>query len=279
MEHSQGYLEPEQEIFYQYWRPDDPPKAVLLFAHGLAEHSGRYMNLVNYFVPRGFSVYGLDHTGHGRSRGHRLYVDRFEAFTAALGRYHAMIRTMEPDLPVILVGHSMGGLIAAVYLLDHQDSLAGAVLSGPAAMIPDSVSKAALALGRLLSGLLPKMRVMGLDANGVSRDPEVVKAYLEDPLVCKEKVTARLSAELTRAVRRLGHDCSRISLPLMVLQGGADTIVDPAGSRMLFERARSLKKRFRLYDGLFHEVFNEPEREQVLGDMAQWLDDILPGSH
>ncbi len=133
MNHQDGYFKGVKvaNIYYQCWLPESDPKAVLLVVHGLAEHSGRYMNVVDYFTPRGYAVYGIDHIGHGKSDGDRVYVERFDDFVQTLELFTDMIRQWQPGHPIFLVGHSMGGLIGAAYLLDYQDELAGAVLSGP----------------------------------------------------------------------------------------------------------------------------------------------------
>lgn len=258
--------------YYQVWLPESPPKAVLLLVHGLAEHSGRYTNLVSHLVPRGYGVYALDHVGHGKSDGARTYVERFGDFGEALRKYFVMIREWQPEVPIFLVGHSLGGLIAATYLLEHPDGLQGAILSGPAVKIPDSISSVTIFAGKILSALFPGFGVLGLDARGVSRDPAVVTAYLKDPLVFTGKVTARLGAEMLKAMRRIEADAHQIRLPVLILQGSADKLVDPAGARMLHERVGSADKTLKVYEGLYHEVYNEPEHRQVLRDVESWLE-------
>ena len=273
MQHQDGFFKGVRDanIYYQAWLPDEAPKGVLLIVHGLAEHSGRYMNVVDYFVPRGYAVYGLDHIGHGKSEGTRVFVERYEDYTDTLEVFFDMVRAWQPDLPIFLVGHSMGGLIAASFLLDHQEDFAGAVLSGPGVKAPDDVSAVTIFLGKTLSRLAPKVGVLGLDANGVSRDPAVVQAYVNDPLVYTGKTTARLAAELLKEMQRLMAEAGSITLPLLIVQGGADRLVDPAGAQMLYDRVSSSDKRLHVYDGFYHEVFNEPDHERVLSDVATWL--------
>ncbi|MGA2518262.1 MAG: lysophospholipase [Thermodesulfobacteriota bacterium] len=274
MRHQEGTFKGirDASIYYQSWLPEGEPKGVLLIVHGLAEHSGRYMNVVNHFVPLGYAVYGVDHVGHGKSSGTRVYVERFENYTDTLKTYFDMVRHWQPEKPVFLLGHSMGGLIGAVYLLDHQAELTGAVLSGPAVKVHGNVSPALIFVGRVISVLMPKMGVLGLEAEGVSRDPAVVQAYINDPLVCRGKVTARLSAELVKAIRRVAAEAANIRLPILILQGSADRLVDPKGARMLYDAVNSVDKTIKIYDGLYHEVYNEPEHDQVLGDVEAWLE-------
>jgi alpha-beta hydrolase superfamily lysophospholipase len=274
MRHQEGTFKGVRNasIYYQCWLPEGESRAVLLIVHGLAEHSGRYMNVVNYFVPLGYAVYGVDHVGHGKSSGTRVYVERFEDDTDTLKTYFDMVRRWQADKPICLVGHSMGGLIGAVYLLSHQAELTGAVLSGPAVKIHGTVSPAAICVGNVISVLMPKLGLIGLEAEGVSRDPGVVRAYVSDPLVCRGKVTARLSAELVKAVRLVTAKATKITLPILIVQGGADKLVDPKGAQMLYDAVSSADKTIKIYDGFYHEVFNEPEHDRVLGDVKAWVE-------
>jgi acylglycerol lipase len=278
MKHQDGFFKGVRDagLYYQGWLPEGEAKAVLFIVHGLGEHSGRYMNVVNRFVPRGYAVYGIDHLGHGRSDGQRLTVERFTDYTEPLNTMFDMIRGWQPGKPVFLVGHSMGGLIGALYLTAHQAGLVGAVLSGPAVKPPGNIPKAVIVLGRVLSILIPRMGLVPLQAREVSRDPAVVEAYLADPLVCKEKITARLGAEMLDAMERIRVDAELITLPLLIVQGGADKLVDPAGARLLHNAVTSPDKRLIVYDGLYHEVFNEPEHDRVLADVETWLEGHLP---
>ena len=274
MQHQDGFFKGVRDanIYYQAWLPDSDPRAVLLIVHGLAEHCGRYMNVVDHFVPRGYAVYGLDHIGHGKSDGTRVYVERYTDYTDTLKTFFDMVRAWQPEQPIFLVGHSMGGLIAASYLLDHQADFAGAVLSGPGVKAPDDISAVTIFLGKTLSNIAPKTGVLSLDANGVSRDPAVVQAYVNDPLVYTGKTTARLAAELLKEMQRVTTESGAITLPILIVQGGADKLVDPAGAQMLYDSVSSSDKTLHVYDGFYHEVFNEPERERVLADVETWLE-------
>jgi alpha-beta hydrolase superfamily lysophospholipase len=238
----------------------------------LAEHSGRYENVINHFVPLGYAAYGIDHIGHGKSEGTRVYVERFDDYTNTLKVYFDKIRVWQPGKPIFLVGHSMGGLISAVYLLAHQAELAGAVLSGPAVKIPSHVTPPILFVGKILSALIPKFGLLALEADGVSRDPAVVQAYVSDPLVYRGKMTARLAAEMLEAMQTIRDQAARITLPIMIVQGSADRLVNPAGAQMLYDAVSSADKEIRIYDGFYHEVFNEPEHDRVLHDIELWLE-------
>jgi acylglycerol lipase len=277
MRHQEGFLEGigGPRIYYQSWLPDAAPKAILLIVHGLAEHSGRYANVVGHFVPRGYAVFGLDHVGHGKSDGKRVFIERFRDFIDPLRQCRALIHAQHPGIPVFLVGHSLGGLIGATYLLDRQDEFHGAVLSGPAVKVPKNISPAVILIGRVVSALLPGLGIVPLAHDGVSRDASVVEAYVNDPLVHTGKITARLGAEMLKAMEHIAMQAPRIRLPLLVLQGGADKLVDKEGARMLHERAGSTDKTLKIYDGLYHEVYNEPERASVLAEVEGWIESRL----
>ncbi len=275
MKHERGFLNEsgDHKIYHQCWLPEGDVKAVLLVVHGLAEHGGRYMNVVNRFLPSGYGVYTFDLPGHGKSHGQRVYVNRFEDYTKTLEIFLNKVRTLHKETPLFLVGHSMGSLVSAVFLTQHQEDFAGAVLSGSGVVkVPDTLSTATLFAGKVFSVLMPRIGIIGLDVNGVSRDPAVVRAYVEDLLVYKGKITARLATEMLKAMQRFPQEAVRITLPVLLLQGGDDRLVEPAGARMLFDAVQSPDKTLKIYEGLYHEVFNEPERDQVLDHMEQWLE-------
>jgi acylglycerol lipase len=273
MNHQEGFIEGVRgtRIYHQCWLPESEPKAVLMIVHGLGEHSGRYLNVVNHFVPMGFAVYGIDHPGHGKSGGTRKYLDRFEDFIENVKSHFDRIKARQADKPIFLVGHSMGGLISAIYLLDHQAGLNGAILSGPSVKIPGNVSPITVFIGKMLAALMPKLGLFKTAPEGVSRDPAVVQAYIDDPLVYKGKTTVGLAAEVMKAMQRISSEAGKITLPILILQGGADWIVDPAGAKMLYDSVSSADKEIKIYDGLYHEVYNEPEHPKVLQDVEQWI--------
>lgn len=277
MKHIEGTLKGNRDanIYYQAWLPEGGVKSVLLVVHGVAEHTGRYMNIVNHFVPLGYAVYGLDHFGNGKSDGQRVYVERFEDYTDPLKTFFEMVHSWQPGKSIFILGHSLGGLIETYYLLDHQKDFAGAIVSAPSIKISDAISPMTISMGKLLSKITPKAGLLALDASAISKDPAVVNAYVTDPLVYTGKITARLAAEMLRAMARVTAEADRLSLPMIIVQGKADKIVDPAGSQMLYDKSSSTDKTLKMYDGLYHEVFNEPEREMVLADVEKWLDQHL----
>jgi acylglycerol lipase len=277
MKHKEGSFKGYQglKLYYQYWLPDKKPKAVLLVAHGLAEHSGRYKNLVDYFVPKGYAVYALDHRGHGKSEGTRSYVDNFNDYLIDLKTFFDMVRRENKGAKIFLFGHSLGGTIATAYAVEHQDELAGLMVSGSSLLPAASISPALLAMAGVVSALLPKMGVTLLDASGISRDKAVVDAYINDPLVFRGKIPARTGAELARMWKQLPEQMPGIKLPILIMHGFADPLTNPGGSKLLFERVGSKDKTLKIYDNCYHEICNEPEREQVFIDMETWLNKHL----
>ena len=277
MTHEQGVFNApdNEEIFYQCWLPESETKAALIVVHGVAEHCGRYMNLVNALVPEGFSVYGLDHYGHGRSGGRRLFVPSFKVYTQCLDMLVDRVREWEPDKKCFLVGHSMGGLITASYLLDRQDKVDGAVFSGPAVKVPDNISPLTIWAARLFSKLFPTLGIKQLEADRISRDPEVVRAYINDPLVSTGKLTARLAEQLLHTCLTIGKEAEKIRIPVLILQGGADALVDPGGARRFHASVSSADKELEIYAEKFHEIFNDPGHDQVFADIREWLNSRL----
>jgi alpha-beta hydrolase superfamily lysophospholipase len=165
----------------------------------------------------------------------------------------------------------MGGLIAVHYLLDHQDKFKGAIISAPSIAVGEGISQATITIGKILSAITPKLGLLALDASGVSRDLQVVKDYVNDPLVFHGKTPARLVAELVKALSRVHSELGKITLPFIVVHGCDDRLADPFGAQLLYDSASSKDKTLKLYEGLYHEVFNEPESEIVFKDIEDWL--------
>lgn len=272
-QHRSGELEGSKglTLYWQAWLPEETPKAVVILAHGLAEHSGRYGHVAEHLVAHGYAVYALDHRGHGRSQGRRAQVDRMDYVVDDMHRFAARVRLDQPGKALFLLGHSMGGGIALAYALNYQDELSGIVLSSPAVLF-EGVSPLQARAVRILSALAPGMPLLVLDGTAVSRDPEVVRAYDGDPLNYRGKIPVRTVAELTRSAEQLQGKLGSLRLPVLLLHGTEDRLVDAKASRLVHDRASSPDKTLRLYEGLFHEVFNEPERDRVLADLSGWLD-------
>ncbi len=264
------------KLYWQKWLPDGNPKALILLIHGYAEHSGRYRYFAEHCLSKGYAVYAIDHWGHGRSDGAPGFVPGFSVFHDGVDQLLAQARQDFPDVSIVLVGHSMGGLISATYLLSNQSQFAACVLSGPAVKAAEEPSGFLKAMSGFLSRFFPKLGVLELDPSGISRDPQVVADYLADPLVYNGKMGARLAAELLGNMAIVQQNAGQISLPLLMLHGEKDSLAAAEGSRFLNAHVSSRDKMLKIYPGLFHEIFNEPEKDEVLNDMTDWLDTRLP---
>jgi alpha-beta hydrolase superfamily lysophospholipase len=229
------------------------------------------MNHVNYFVPLGYAIYGLDHIGHGKSGGAREMVETFADFTDTLAIYDKMVRAWQPGKPVFILGHSMGGAITCAYLLDHQADFKGAIISAPAIKVGSDISALTIFVGKILAVVAPSAGVLALDPTAISRDPVVVKAYEQDPLGFHGKTPARLASEMLKTMNRITAEVATIRLPFIVVQGSADRLVDPGGAQMLYDRSSSQDKTIKVYEGFFHETHNEPGKEVMFKDVEAWL--------
>ncbi len=259
-------------IRYRHWRPEGPARAAVVLVHGLGEHSGRYQALAEHFSARGIAVVAPDHLGHGESPGQRVYLRQFEQYLPGVRQCRALLDAEYPDVPVFILGHSMGGLITARLLLEDADQYRGALLSGPAFAATEPPSGVVMFIGRLLARIAPGLGMLALDANGVSRDPAVVKAYNEDPLVNHGKVTAGLAVAIFDAMATVMSRAADISLPILVMHGAADTMAAPSGAETFVAKIASTDKTLKLLPGLYHEIFNEPEGPDIIREYADWLE-------
>jgi alpha-beta hydrolase superfamily lysophospholipase len=277
MEHWESEFKGERgtRIWFQAWQPQ-APRATVAVAHGLGEHSGRYRNVVDTLVPRGYAIYALDHRGHGRSAGRRGHADRFADYVGDLGRLIGEAQRAQPGLPTFLLGHSMGGAIALAYALERPEGLSGVIVSSPWLQLKLTPPANKLALARVMSRILPTFtQRSGLPVNGLSHDPQVALDYVADRLV-HDRISARLFVEIVGAQERILADAESLRLPCLFLLPGADPIVDSEATRQYFGQVGSTDKTLHVYEGLYHEGFNELGKEQPLGDLADWLDARLP---
>jgi acylglycerol lipase len=259
------------EIHWQSWLPEGSARASVVILHGVSEHADRYSHVAARLVASGYAVYALDHRGHGRSEGKRAFVDRLDRAVADAGTLIGIARSEQPGVKVFLLGHSMGGAIALEYALDHQQDIDGLILTSPAADT-EAASALELAAGRVLSVIAPGAGVFPVDSSTVSRDPEVVRAYDEDPMVFHKRLPARTVAELANAIQSFPDRNVGLRLPLLVMIGTDDQLVPPDAGRMVHGTAGSPDKRLIEYEGLYHEILNEPEQDRVMDDLVEWLD-------
>jgi acylglycerol lipase len=255
-------------LFERHWLPESAPRADVVIVHGYAEHSGRYEHVGTALAGRGYAVHAFDLRGHGRSEGRRVFVRSMKEFLDDLDAF--LQRNKHPERPLFLLGHSMGGTVVALAAVTRETGAQGMILSGPA--LTTSASPLMTRIVLLLGRLFPSLRLRKLDAATVSRDPAVVAAYEADPLVDRGKIYAGTAAAMVRATRTIDKHEADIRLPLLIMHGTEDQLASPAGSQALHERASSTDKTLHLYAGLYHEIFNEPEQQAVIGDVLAWLD-------
>ncbi len=259
-------------IFYQSWKAHSP-RGVVAIAHGLGEHSGRYSNLVDSMAGDRVSIYSMDHRGHGRSEGQRGHVNRFSEYVEDLNTMIQLIRTENPEAPLIVFGHSMGGVIAYQYTLNYPREVNGLILSSAGLMPSLDQSPVKLGLVRILSRLVPSTSVAtGLDSKHLSHDQTVVSDYINDPLV-HDKVSCRWFMEFVQAGKESLSRAEELKLPLLIIHGSDDQIVNVQGSREVMAKASSQDKGIHIYEGLYHETLNEvsPDKDMVLDNLRGWI--------
>jgi len=274
MEHREGTFQGAGglELYYQSWRAEGKSLAVLAIIHGFGEHSGRYTNVVNHLIPKGYAVFGFDLRGHGRSPGQRGHINSWDEYREDVRAFLQMTSRREPNQPVFMLGHSMGALIALDYVLRDSAGLRGAIISG-APLEPVGVAKPFLVmLARVLSRVWPRFSLpLGLDAKGISRDPDVVKAYEADPLV-HGKTTVRWGTEILQTIEWAKAHAAEVNIPILLIHGGSDPLNSPDGTRNFFEKVISPDKEMKVYLGSYHEAHNDLDYGQVMNDIAQWLE-------
>lgn len=258
-------------IVYDVWTPDTAPRAVLVLSHGLGEYARRYDHVAKRFGAAGLVTYALDHRGHGRSGGKRVLVRDIHEYTADFDTLVGIATREHHGLKCIVLGHSMGGGIVFAYGVERPDNYDLMVLSGPAVAAQDQVSPLLALAAKVLGAVVPGLPAQDLDVDAISRDPAVVAAYKDDPLVYHGKVPAGIGRALLQVGETMPQRAPALTAPLLVVHGEQDRLISVAGSRRLVECVGSTDVELKVYPGLYHEVFNEPEREQVLDDVVAWI--------
>jgi acylglycerol lipase len=273
MPHQQEYFPGNEglRMFENVWRPETDLKAIVVLVHGFTEHGSRFAHVAEALNRQGFAVYAMDLRGHGRSEGDRIWVQSFDEYLDDVELYLDRVCRREPGKPVFLLGHSMGGAILALLAIERNLDAAGMILSAPALRVADGVFPLLRRLASLVARVFPRLRLVHLGSGKLSRDPDNVARFRADPLVFHGNIPVRTGAELLDAMRRIEAGAASVRLPLLVLQGTGDAVVDPSGSRVFFDGATSPDKTLKLYEGLYHDLFGEPEREQILADVRAWL--------
>jgi alpha-beta hydrolase superfamily lysophospholipase len=281
--HEQGTFKGagDLDLFVQSWTPQKPQKngkavaplkpAVVALVHGMAEHSGRYTHPVRYFTRRGYTVYAMDLRGHGESGGRRSYAESLDHLMEDIRRFLERIRRQEKGKKIFLVGHSFGGQLVLNYGVRHPEGLAGIIVSSPNVSLRVRISLLKRLAAPILSRLVPKLALGNeLDPQMVSKDPEVVEAYRNDRKIQK-RITTRLADIVLENHLYIMDLARKFKVPSLLMHAGDDVICSPEGTREFFERIPIRDKKFKVYEGFYHELFNEIGRNQVFRDMELWI--------
>lgn len=261
-------------IFFRSLRPKEKPRAVVIIVPGFNAHSGYYAWVAEQLVATGLAVYALDLRGRGNSDGERFYVDNFEDYASDVEAVAKVARSRESNLPFFLLGHSAGGVVSCLYTLDHQPELAGLICESFAHELP--APDFALAVFKGLGHLAPHAHVLHLPNERFSRDPKVVEAMNEDPLIAHETQPTRTMAALVRADERLKKEFPLITLPVLILHGTLDKNTKPSGSQHFYDMVGSVDKTLKLYEGGFHDLLNDVDKRMVIQDIQGWIGARLP---
>jgi acylglycerol lipase len=262
------------QLLVRSWRPEQQPRGIVAIVPGFNSHSGYYFRTAEQFVAAGFAVYAVDLRGRGLSEGERFYVESVGEYVHDVATLVTLAKSREPGLPLYLLGHSAGGVISCVYTLEHQGELAGFICEGFAYQVP--APDIALAVIKGVSHLAPHAHVLKLKNEDFSRDPEAVRTMNEDPLIANETQPTQTVAEMVRADERLEREFRLITLPVFILHGSDDKVTKPGGSQFFFETAGSADKTLKLYDGHYHDLLNDVDREVVMSDIVRWITSRLP---
>jgi alpha-beta hydrolase superfamily lysophospholipase len=259
------------QLYYRRWLPPGEPAAVVVIVHGVGEHGGRYAAVAEKFCRHGYAAYALDLRGHGNSAGDRVLVAAFAEYLDDLDSLLDRLATRHPDLPVYLLGHSMGGAVVTQLALRGRPEIRGLILSAAALRIAGNLFPLLRKLAGLFSRLMPRLRLVRLGSGRLSRDPQVIADFRSDPLVFHDRFPVRTGAEILQAAQAIQRRMESIELPLLILHGTGDFVTDPKGSWELYTRARSADRTLKLYQGLYHDLLHEPEWEQITDEIVAWL--------
>lgn len=264
------------DIFVRSWRSPGKARGVVVIVHGFNAHSGRYIWVAEEFVGNGLAVYALDLRGRGKSDGERYYVDQFGDYVSDVASVMTLVKSREMGLPTFLLGHSAGGVVSCLYTLEHQSDLAGLICESFAFQVP--APDFALAVLKGVSHLAPHAHVLRLKNEDFSRDPTVVQAMNDDPLIANETEPTKTVAEMARADERLRKEFPLITLPLLILHGTGDRATRPSGSKFFYDNAASADKTLKFYEGYFHDLLNDTGKETVMSDIKGWIGTRLGGA-
>jgi acylglycerol lipase len=262
------------KIFVRSWSPESKPRAVVVVCHGVNAHSGQYIWVGEQFAASGLAAYALDLRGRGKSEGERFYVEDIADYVSDVAGTVKLAKLRYPGLPVFLLGHSAGGVVSSVYVLENQKELAGFICESFAFQVP--APGFALAAIKGLSHIAPRLPVLKLKNEDFTRDPKAVAALNNDPLTAHEVQPAITVAALVRADERLRVEFPQITLPVLIMHGTDDRATVCHGSEFFYQTAGSTDKTLKLYEGHYHDLLNDIGKEAVMTDVKTWIDAHLP---
>jgi acylglycerol lipase len=258
------------DMYARGWAPDGKPKAVLVLVIGLGEHVCRYEHVGAALTAKGYALLGFDLRGHGKSGGPRGHSPSTEAFMQDIDLMRKQVDARYPGIPQFLYGHSLGGMLTLNYILDRQPMLTGAVVTAPALRSALETQKVKVLMAKVLGTLLPSASLpSGLDSDMLSHVPEVVDCYKQDPLV-HDKVSFGMGKNLLEMIEWTYAHAKDLKIPLLLMHGSDDQVAYARGSREFSEKAGD-KVTLKIWDGMYHEIHNEPGQEQVFAYMLDWL--------
>jgi alpha-beta hydrolase superfamily lysophospholipase len=243
----------------------------MLIVHGYGEHCLRYDHVARRLNDQGYSVYSYDHRGHGQSPGTLGQVPSFDALIDDMKVMFDLVKAEAGDKPFFVWGHSMGGLITSAFTVRHQPDVAGLVLTSPSVKSDGNVSPFLIAMSGFIATFLPWLPVHELDPNGISRVQEEVDMYVADPKVYHGKILARTGNGMMNTIKEVESKLDTITQPFIAMHGTQDSLVHHSASELLFEKASSEDKQLKLYDGAYHELFNDTCKEEFFADLFEWL--------
>ncbi len=259
------------DLHYQTWKPEGAPRATLVIVHGFGEHIGRYNNVVQGLVPRGYAVWGFDQRGFGRSAGRRGHIGAWREYREDLANFVRYVSAHEKSSNLFLLGHSLGSLIAQDYVLHYPDGLSGCILSGILFEPVGAAKPSLVAAAKMLSSIWPTFPLdLRLDPAALSRNKDVVQAYESDPLV-HHKATPRFGTESLRTIEWVKAHSPDWKVPVYIIHGDSDRINLPHGGHVFYDLVRIPEKEMRLYPGGYHESHNDLEYPRVVADMDTWM--------
>lgn len=257
------------KIFTRTWLPDGKARGIIVITHGLNSHSGYYQWTAEQFTAQNYAVYSLDQQGRGQSEGERFYTDNIYDAVADVDYVVDLAKKEKPTLPVFMLGHSAGGVLACLYTLEHQEKLNGLICESFAFKVP--APDFALAVLKGISHVAPHWHTIKLKNEDFSRNPDAVAFMNNDPLIADESQPSKSMEQLVKADERLEQEFFKITLPIFILHGTEDKATKPSGSQFFYDNAGSIDKTLKLYEGHYHDLLNDLDKEIVMNDIIEWV--------